>query len=534
MASGWTADACGSGSTYPGSGGAARSARGRRAAVVAPTVAPSARSSAARPARRPARPWPSSLRLRPTADRAFAGGDELIAEARARPAPSRNPGGATLAVAVAAATLLGATAFVMFGVSGGKVQASAPISEQVDQLMIMAGLGVDEIRLSGHRYTIDNDVFAALALQEPTSLLRYNSDAARRRVEALSWVSRATVTRVLPNTVEVHISERTPIAVWLHDTARNSGRCGRPPARPRRPFDTAGPAADCRCRSAGSCGHAGRRAGIVSRHCATRHGLNTRRPAPLVARHRQREPHPPPGGRRNGGARPSHTDCDNDRRTDADGGNHRSADRRADHGRAAPRRCDLVGGAGSGGAAQISFGFVGGVHEHHRPQYGQPTAAAPSARAGHRCPGRRHQQGRVPDRDRRRARTHAASGDRPSAQPRHQGRHGDRSGRRRAVGEGRGRTGRAHGRRHHGAGQSRGFVRTAEVAAVRRAGADRNRVCRRCRRRARARRRRSPTQRAAGARSCSSTPRPGTSTAPRASPIRAAWRGTISPPISWP
>jgi hypothetical protein len=28
MASGWTADACGSGSTYPGSGGAARSARG--------------------------------------------------------------------------------------------------------------------------------------------------------------------------------------------------------------------------------------------------------------------------------------------------------------------------------------------------------------------------------------------------------------------------------------------------------------------------------------------------------------------------
>jgi cell division protein FtsQ len=184
------------------------------AAVVAPTVAVGPLQARPRRGAGPA----LVIEPAPEPDRAFAGGDALIAEARARPAPSRNSGGATLAVSVAAAALLGATAFVMFGVSGGKVQAFAPISEQVDQLMIMAGLGVDEIRLSGHRYTIDNDVFVALALQEPTSLLRYNSDAARRRVEALSWVSRATVTRVLPNTVEVHISERTPIAVWLHDT----------------------------------------------------------------------------------------------------------------------------------------------------------------------------------------------------------------------------------------------------------------------------------------------------------------------------
>jgi cell division protein FtsQ len=143
---------------------------------------------------------------------------ELVAEARARPAQSRN-GGPKLAAALVVATLLGAFAFVVFGASGGKVQASASISERVDQFMIMSGLGVDEIRVTGYRNAIVSDIFVALRLDEPTSLLRYNSDAARRRIEALSWVSRATVTRVLPNTVEVKITERTPIAVWLHDSA---------------------------------------------------------------------------------------------------------------------------------------------------------------------------------------------------------------------------------------------------------------------------------------------------------------------------
>ncbi len=150
------------------------------------------------------------------ADAASVCGDELVAEVRPRPAPSRH-GGSKLAAALAAATLLGAAAFFVFGAGGSKVQASAPISEHVDQLMIMAGLGVDEIRVTGYRNAIVGDIFTALALDEPTSLLRYNSDAARRRVEALSWVSRATVTRVLPSTVEVTITERTPIAVWLHD-----------------------------------------------------------------------------------------------------------------------------------------------------------------------------------------------------------------------------------------------------------------------------------------------------------------------------
>lgn len=116
----------------------------------------------------------------------------------------------------AAALLLGGAAFLAVS-RMGTLPASAPMSAHIDELMIMAGLGVDEIHVAGYAYTGAREIFAALDLDRPTSLLRYNPEAARQRVEALPWVRRATVTRVLPDTVEVRITERTPIALWLRE-----------------------------------------------------------------------------------------------------------------------------------------------------------------------------------------------------------------------------------------------------------------------------------------------------------------------------
>lgn len=114
------------------------------------------------------------------------------------------------------AVLLGGAAFVVVS-RMGRLPASAPLSAHIDELMIMAGLGVDEIHVAGYAYTEAREIFAALDLDRPTSLLRYNPEAARQRVEALPWVWRATVTRLLPDTVEVRVIERTPIALWLRD-----------------------------------------------------------------------------------------------------------------------------------------------------------------------------------------------------------------------------------------------------------------------------------------------------------------------------
>jgi cell division protein FtsQ len=139
---------------------------------------------------------------------------EVTPDAASRQAPSSDGPGSWMPATFVVALLFGTAAFIAVS-RIVPLPASGPLSAQIDDLMIMAGLGVDEIHVSGHRYTIDGNIFAALELDRPTSLLRYSPEAARRRVEALSWVSRATVTRVLPNTVEIVISERTPIAVWL-------------------------------------------------------------------------------------------------------------------------------------------------------------------------------------------------------------------------------------------------------------------------------------------------------------------------------
>ncbi|NJO23391.1 MAG: FtsQ-type POTRA domain-containing protein, partial [Sphingomonadales bacterium] len=58
--------------------------------------------------------------------------------------------------------------------------------------------GINEVWLSGHRNTVDADLFAALDLEKSGSLLRFNPSQARMRLEQLSWIDTAAVTRVLP------------------------------------------------------------------------------------------------------------------------------------------------------------------------------------------------------------------------------------------------------------------------------------------------------------------------------------------------
>lgn len=175
------------------------------------------RSAVGAPARLGVQPQRPAQRLREPVSSL-----EVASDAASRLESSSGGVGSWMPATFVVALLFGTAAFIAVSRMGTlpayappSPRFSAPLSAQIDDLMIRAGLGVDEIRVSGHRYTIDSNIFTALELDRPTSLLRYSPEAARRRVEALSWVGRATVTRVLPNIVEVVISERTPIAVWL-------------------------------------------------------------------------------------------------------------------------------------------------------------------------------------------------------------------------------------------------------------------------------------------------------------------------------
>ena len=84
----------------------------------------------------------------------------------------------------------------------------------VDAKLGVWGLGIEQVTLSGQRYTSDNDIFAALDLANARSLLRFRGQEAAERILRLPWIERVQIRPIVPNALEIVITERTPYAVW--------------------------------------------------------------------------------------------------------------------------------------------------------------------------------------------------------------------------------------------------------------------------------------------------------------------------------
>jgi cell division protein FtsQ len=80
----------------------------------------------------------------------------------------------------------------------------------------MALIHPEQVGLSGNHYVTRASVIEIFAADRGKSVLRIPLDRRRSEIEAIPWVERATVRRALPNTIEVDITERTPIA-FLRD-----------------------------------------------------------------------------------------------------------------------------------------------------------------------------------------------------------------------------------------------------------------------------------------------------------------------------
>ena len=89
-------------------------------------------------------------------------------------------------------------------------------SPVIVDLLQHAGLGLDQIVVTGQRSTSDDAIFKALDLASARYLVGFDSEAARLRIEQLPWVATAEVRRVYPSQLSVKITERTPFAVWRH------------------------------------------------------------------------------------------------------------------------------------------------------------------------------------------------------------------------------------------------------------------------------------------------------------------------------
>ncbi len=97
------------------------------------------------------------------------------------------------------------------------VQPGRTVAGLQERLGIGAGLTVQDIRVEGREKTPEPFLRAALGVVRGDKLLGFSLDAARARIEKLTWVQHATVQRELPGTVIVTLVERRPVAVWQMD-----------------------------------------------------------------------------------------------------------------------------------------------------------------------------------------------------------------------------------------------------------------------------------------------------------------------------
>lgn len=113
------------------------------------------------------------------------------------------------AATVATAALFGAAG--LYGVLAG-----GHVDEVVRGVSSRGGFAVSDVHVTGNSETSEIDVLQTIGLDGWTSLVGFDVNEARSRIDELPWVERASVRKVYPSMVEVSIVERKPFAVWQH------------------------------------------------------------------------------------------------------------------------------------------------------------------------------------------------------------------------------------------------------------------------------------------------------------------------------
>lgn len=87
----------------------------------------------------------------------------------------------------------------------------------VEAVSSRTGMALDQVHVTGNSQTSEIDILDRLGLDGWTSLIGFDADAARLRLEALPWVKSAAIRKTYPRTLNVAVVEREPFAVWQHD-----------------------------------------------------------------------------------------------------------------------------------------------------------------------------------------------------------------------------------------------------------------------------------------------------------------------------
>jgi cell division protein FtsQ len=113
------------------------------------------------------------------------------------------------AATIASAILLGSAGLYGMVLGGHSAAVAQAISAR-------SGFAVEDIRISGNRYTSEIDIFDRIQLDGWTALIGFDVSDARGRIAGLPWIEEVTVRKVYPATLEIEVVEREPFAVWQH------------------------------------------------------------------------------------------------------------------------------------------------------------------------------------------------------------------------------------------------------------------------------------------------------------------------------
>ena len=88
------------------------------------------------------------------------------------------------------------------------------IGAVTSQVTAASGFAIKKVRISGQSETREREILDALAIDTGSSLLTFNADAARERIARIPWIELVSVRALLPNTLQVTLKERQPLALW--------------------------------------------------------------------------------------------------------------------------------------------------------------------------------------------------------------------------------------------------------------------------------------------------------------------------------
>jgi cell division protein FtsQ len=123
-------------------------------------------------------------------------------------------------VAMFLAVLSAAGAVAVIGLRADFDQPREALAGRAVQALVAMGFGIDQVSVSGQRYTEDRSVFDALDLPNAPTFADFDAEAALKRIERISWVDTAQITRVYPGALAIDIRERVPVAIWARGDKR--------------------------------------------------------------------------------------------------------------------------------------------------------------------------------------------------------------------------------------------------------------------------------------------------------------------------